>query len=65
MWITSKTVRGLKVTWADVNASADRVLPIYARAEPLPMDKGVRLEAQSNPLSICTRPRAVVKLTRT
>lgn len=52
-------------TWADVNASADRVLPIYARAEPLPMDKGVRLEAQSNPLSICTRPRAVVKLTKT
>lgn len=51
-------------TWSDVNASADRVLPIYARAEALPMDKGYRLEAQSNPLSICTRPRAVVKLTK-
>lgn len=39
-------------------------LPYYAKAEPLPMNKGVSLEAQSNPLNICTRPRAVVKLTK-
>jgi hypothetical protein len=25
--------------------------------------KGVDLEAQSNPLNLCTRPRAVIKLT--
>lgn len=39
-------------------------LPMYAKSEPLPMNKGVELEAQSNPLCICTRPRAVIKLTK-
>jgi hypothetical protein len=38
-------------------------LPYYAKAEPIKMDKGYELEAQSNPLNICTRPRAVIKLT--
>lgn len=38
-------------------------LPYYSKSEPLPMNKGIALEAQSNPLNICTRPRAVVKLT--
>ena len=37
----------------------------YAKQEALRMGKGIELEAQSNPISICTRPRAVVKLTRT
>lgn len=37
--------------------------PYYAQSEPLPMDKGMAMEAQSNPLNICTRPHAVVKLT--
>jgi hypothetical protein len=38
-------------------------LPYYAKAEPLPFGKGLKLEAQSNPLCLCTRPRAVIKCT--
>lgn len=38
-------------------------LPFYAKTEPTPLGKGQLIEAQSNPLSICTRPRAVIKLT--
>lgn len=40
-------------------------LPYYAKQERMRMDKGVELEVQSNPLHICTRPEAVIKLTRT
>lgn len=40
-------------------------LPYYAKQEIKPLGKGVDVEAQSNPISICTRPRAVVKLTIT
>ena len=38
-------------------------LPYYTKAEPLAMNKGMNLESQSNPLFLCTRPNAVVKLT--
>lgn len=38
-------------------------LPYYTKIEPLRMNKGVELESQSNPLFLCTRPDAVVKLT--
>lgn len=38
-------------------------LPFYAKAEPLAMNKGLHLEAQSNPLNLCTRPAAVIELT--
>lgn len=38
-------------------------LPYYAKQEVLRMNKGVELETQSNPISICTRPTAIVKLT--
>ncbi len=38
-------------------------LPFYASQEPLPHNKGIDLEAQSNPISLCTRPRAIIKLT--
>ena len=38
-------------------------LPVYAKTEPTPLGKGMLVEAQSNPLSICSRPRAVIKLT--
>lgn len=38
-------------------------LPFYAKQELRKFDKGVDIEAQSNPLSICTRPDAVVKVT--
>lgn len=40
-------------------------LPYYAKQEMMRMNKGVELEAQSNPISICTRPNVIVKLTRT
>ena len=40
-------------------------LPYYAKQEPMAFNKGIALEAQSNPICICTRPRAVIKLTRT
>ncbi len=38
-------------------------LPYYAKQEELRMGKGVDLEAQSNPICLCSRPRAVIKLT--
>lgn len=37
-------------------------LPYYSKQELLPMGKGVALESQSNPISLCTRPRASIKL---
>lgn len=37
-------------------------LPFYANQELLPMNKGVALEAQSNPLCINTRPDCVIEL---
>lgn len=40
-------------------------IPVYAKSDLMRMGKGVDLEAQSNPLSILTRPTAVVKLTLT
>lgn len=40
-------------------------LPYYAKQEPKKMGKGIDIETQSNPLHLCTRPRAVIKLTRT
>ncbi len=49
---------------ADYVEAANTIgLPYYVMQEPLPMGKGIDLEAQSNPISICTRPRAVIKLT--
>lgn len=39
-------------------------LPYYASQEPLPHNKGIDVEAQANPLSLCTRPRAIIKLTK-
>jgi hypothetical protein len=40
-------------------------LPYYAKIEPMEMNKGVELEAQSNPINLCTRPAVVIKLTET
>lgn len=37
-------------------------LPYYAKQEAMRMNKGIDLEAQSNPLCLNTRPRAVIKL---
>jgi hypothetical protein len=38
--------------------------PYYVKAEPMKFGKGYELEGQSNPLNICTRPGAIVKLTK-
>lgn len=38
-------------------------LPYYAKVQPMEMDKGIIIEAQSNPINLCTRPSAVIKLT--
>jgi len=40
-------------------------LPYYAQQEILRMDKGVELEAQTNPANLCTRPDAIIRLTVT
>jgi hypothetical protein len=40
-------------------------IPYYAKQELRRMGKGVDMEAQSNPINLCTRPRAVIKLTHT
>lgn len=34
---------------------------IYAKQEPMPMGMGINMHTQSNPLLICTRPKALVK----
>ena len=48
---------------ADYNETVNTIgMPYYARSEPLPMNKGWQLEAQSNPVNLCTRPQALIKL---
>lgn len=37
-------------------------LPYYAKQELMDMGKGVNMEAQSNPLCICKRPRAIIEV---
>ncbi|MGQ5522642.1 major capsid protein [Chitinimonas sp. PSY-7] len=38
-------------------------MPYYAQQEPLSMRKGIELESQSNPLFLCKKPKAIIKLT--
>lgn len=38
-------------------------IPYYARGEIRKFNKGVDIEGQSNPINLCTRPDAVIKLT--
>lgn len=38
-------------------------IPYYAKGEPMKFDTGFEMQAQSNPLNICTRPAAIIKLT--
>jgi len=38
-------------------------LPYYAKQEPRDMNKGIDIDAQSNPLTLNTRPSAIIKLT--
>ncbi|MCO6057312.1 major capsid protein [Pseudomonas sp. MOB-449] len=39
-------------------------LPLYAKQEPLPMNRGIEMEAQKNPLNLCTQPGAIIKLSK-
>lgn len=39
-------------------------IPRYASSKMLDHNKGVEIEMQTNPLSFCTRPAAVIKLTK-
>lgn len=48
---------------ADYMAAVNTLgLPMYSSSELMRHGKGVELEAQSNPIHLCTRPRAVIKL---
>lgn len=38
-------------------------LPYYAKQEIMGMNKGVKLESQSNPLNFCSLPETIIKLT--
>jgi len=50
---------------ANYNETVNTIgLPYYVKSRVLDFDKGWELEAQSNALNICTRPRAVIKLTK-
>lgn len=50
---------------ADYEETVNTVgLPYYAKQEPMRFAKGRELEAQSNPLNLCTKPRAIIKLTK-
>lgn len=45
---------------ANYNDTVNTVgLPLYSIAEPMKMNKGVEMEAQSNPINVCTSPLAV------
>jgi hypothetical protein len=51
---------------ADYNETVNTVgLPRYAKQYPMPNDKGINLEVQSNPLSYCTIPKSLMKGKRT
>ena len=59
--------QGVFVTYnapANYNEAVNTVgQPYYAKAEPRRMGKGWDLEAQSNPLTLCLYPEAIVELT--
>lgn len=37
---------------------------VYAKQWEMEAGRGIKMEAQSNPLNLCTRPRAIIKLTK-
>lgn len=51
---------------ADYNETVNRPgQRLYAKQFPMPNDKGVALDTQTNNLNICTRPKALIKGRRT
>jgi hypothetical protein len=66
-YLVPEGVTGLFITRfapADYMETVNTVgIPYYSKQEPMRFNKGIELEAQSNPINLCTRPNAVVKLT--
>jgi hypothetical protein len=61
---------GVKDLFLEIVAPGDfvetvntRGIPLYAKQERLPFDKGIMLHTQSNILMMCTRPASLIKLT--
>ncbi len=56
---------GLFITYfapGDFMETANTIgLPYYAKTEPLPLNRGVQLHIQSNPLCMCNRPGCLIK----
>lgn len=49
---------------ADWNETVNTLgLPYYAKSEPMPMGRGYTIETQTNPFTLCTRPRSIIKVT--
>jgi hypothetical protein len=65
--VVPEGVRGLFITRnAPANTSAavgTLGRPYYVTSEPMDHDQGIELKGQANPLSICTRPAAVIDVT--
>lgn len=40
-------------------------LPRYAKAEPMEMGRGIAMEGQANPLHLCTRPKVLLRASKT
>ena len=50
---------------ADYNETVNTIgLPYYAKGEPKRFNKGWDLEAQSNPINICTRPASLIRVVK-
>jgi hypothetical protein len=48
---------------ADYMETANTIgYPYYTKQEALRMNKGIEIESQSNPISICSRPQAIIRL---
>lgn len=66
-YVVPEGVPGLFLTRfapADIMSAVGTMgLPYYSIPELMEFGKGIEFEAQSNPLNICTRPAAVIKLT--
>ncbi|MCB1718608.1 MAG: major capsid protein, partial [Candidatus Competibacteraceae bacterium] len=67
-YVVPRNVPGLFITRfapADYMETVNTMgLPIYSKSEPMKMNRGIEMEAQSNPIHLCTRPNAVIKLTK-
>ena len=60
---------GAQGLFQTINAPADYMetvntvgLPFYAKQERMAFDRGISINTQSNPLNICTRPKALIRI---